>query len=891
MAKTTPFIRDDILLDRSDFLLDMDPNADVVRLFARRVRLAPGLVLQLGDRPVVIVADEIDGQGGLLDGRGRRLDGPAAAGADGKDEGQGFKGGQAGQNGAPGGPGATVTLVCRRWSGLAIDVSGGAGQDGGPGGRGGAGRDARHLPGTGNGHTVVLLDGEGGGQGDPGTEPPARPVRPNGATAGGHGGLGGRGGAGGAGGRIEFHSLADLSGLRLASAGGDGGAEGARGAPGRNGRGYVPPPPVDDAGSPADPLGGPPAEPPPSRAGAPGADGTVIARQLPDEAAYLAQLKATLGPYANYWAPYRIAMGEFHFRRFKPALDDDAGQRAAAELQAALALQPDNPDALRMQRQLDLGQNVLGLPQDLDIRPLFDSYAQAYAAYAGLSLQFLQIATGETLSALRQQALVQQIDQQVQASRANEARAADVLRQAQSELQAAQDEVTYRQDQLDQIKDRIKAATEAVQEQPFSLFGLLGTLGSLGAAVVGVIAAVPTAGASLLALAPSVVSLGESVLDHSDDVTKALFKHSQPVPKEVADKYAQVGQQVEKVVAFGKQVVDFVKLAEALTQGSTPDNSAYLGLVRQGAVAAHDLLLAQRQVELQQLRLAGDTAAQQRVLSATQDLLALQQQQQHTADDLQAAAHLTLRVAQSRMDLILGFAFQAQRALEILTATDQSGLFDFTAGSLHPDQRRNFEERLIDGPGLLGALPQSWGQLLGPAQLVARFQAFQGDPQRDHDVWRLSASQPAQLRALREERRLVLELNAQDPALAGLQAKVTNVAVALIGARSRSGALSCDITHGARYGQVLERGGAVRWQLLQERSASRLAGFTALAADPALHATTFALGDPLDLAYWGRGLGGTWTLSIRDEQWHAEAVDLSDLSEIQLWIGYQFLRA
>jgi hypothetical protein len=47
--------------------------------------------------------------------------------------------------------------------------------------------------------------------------------------------------------------------------------------------------------------------------------------------------------------------------------------------------------------------------------------------------------------------------------------------------------------------------------------------------------------------------------------------------------------------------------------------------------------------------------------------------------------------------------------------------------------------------------------------------------------------------------------------------------------------------------------------------------------------------DPPSLAFWGRGVGGDWELSIPDHEFEA-GLDLTGLSELQVWIGYQFLR-
>ena len=43
------------------------------------------------------------------------------------------------------------------------------------------------------------------------------------------------------------------------------------------------------------------------------------------------------------------------------------------------------------------------------------------------------------------------------------------------------------------------------------------------------------------------------------------------------------------------------------------------------------------------------------------------------------------------------------------------------------------------------------------------------------------------------------------------------------------------------------------------------------------------------LAFWGRAIGGDWDSSIHGSRLNAD-LNLSGLTEIQVWIGYRFLR-
>ncbi len=45
--------------------------------------------------------------------------------------------------------------------------------------------------------------------------------------------------------------------------------------------------------------------------------------------------------------------------------------------------------------------------------------------------------------------------------------------------------------------------------------------------------------------------------------------------------------------------------------------------------------------------------------------------------------------------------------------------------------------------------------------------------------------------------------------------------------------------------------------------------------------------DPFDLGFWGRGVAATWRLYIEQEEIDDHHIDLAQLSEIQIGIGYE----
>ncbi|MFV0434514.1 MAG: hypothetical protein ACK5LO_11090 [Leucobacter sp.] len=93
--------------------------------------------------------------------------------------------------------------------------------------------------------------------------------------------------------------------------------------------------------------------------------------------------------------------------------------------------------------------------------------------------------------------------------------------------------------------------------------------------------------------------------------------------------------------------------------------------------------------------------------------------------------------------------------------------------------------------------------------------------------------------------------------------------------------------HGGSYEQR-RADGTIDVQLLQSRTSTRRARLERLGAEESA-LVDLPLTAPLSLAFWGRGIGGEWDVSIVGMRDNA-GVDLSGLTEIQIEIRYQFLR-
>jgi hypothetical protein len=881
-----PYIRDTITID--DAFSDRLPVAREGSIYILARVIDQQADLRVGARPVVIVADELRGNGHLIDaigpssglvgsrGRDAALIPATPAGLAGED----------GGDGGAGGRGGTVTVMCRRSTGLRISASGGSGAAGGGGGNGGKGAPATSIPGGTTTETHFDQDG------NPFEVEVQLPDIEIPGTLGGIGGAGGAGGAGGDGGVIRLTSIADDTPPVLEASGGAGGPGGAGGTAGPNGAFAEIPPDLDTS-------------PRPGPAGAFGADGTISVATVSEEE-YVAGLRPLLdaeGPsFANHWAPYRWVVGEYYYRQYRKS-DPLKGQLAGGEFTRTLELQPDNLEALRLQRQLtevprpvtvgpDVawepgGLNALGLPRDLDVLPRFEAYRDAFTSFGELVLEFLK--TGE-------QVLVKQGDldfwrsqlaiQRRQAVAAQETTFED-RDQAETEARLAAEAIASVQAQLDQTTQDIQAALAEMREEPLTIGDIVGTVASVAAAVVGVVAAVPSAGASLVALAPAMVALSGAVIDNAEPIAQAVLAGEKANTDAVKKAYDKVDSKAADVVKGAKAIVSFVQVVQKLTAATTPDNSKHLALVRHGVELTHELLLARHRVTLAQQRLDAAHSRVARAADAVTGIDAITASLAPTEEALRRTGLHAIAIAESRADALLTLAFYAQRSVEIYTLTDQEEKVQLESGHLHPDLSRAYDEGEITEIELVERLEDSWGGFLGLLDLQVEFNRFTTQF-HDRDRRRLSfQAGDSELETLRATRRFAFRIDAATLPPGHVDAKVQGVRLALVGATHPAGEVTCEIRHGSTY-ETRRSNGSITVTLLQPRVSNRDATLERLIADQGLGPDPL-LTDPQSLAFWGRGIGGDWELSIPDHEFDS-GLDLTGLTEVQVFIGYQFLR-
>jgi hypothetical protein len=880
-----PYIRDEIKIDAafSERVAAFAGDGSLY-ILARKIVLLDDLCV--GARPLVIVADEFLGNGFLINAAGASSTSPGNRGADAGHTPPGFPGGPGG-NGGAGGNGGTVTLMCRHSSGVRISVSGGAGAAGGAGGNGGPGSPATTIPGK--SHTEVVVDEFGTS-----TEVVVQDSQDIeiAGTLGGGGGIGGDGGAGGNAGTIRFTSIADDSPPLLEAIGGAGSPGGAGGIAGANGAFAEVPPDFDPT-----PL--------PGSAGTFGADGTISVATVSAED-YVAGLRPLLdaeGPsYANHWAPYRKAVGQYYYRQIRQS-QSEMGDLAATEFARCLELQPDNVEAQQWQRQLmDFprpatagpnvdwvpgGLNALCLPRNLDVLPQFKKYADAFTGFGALVLGFLRQGQDAILQAPNLDAWQRFLTEQREQALAAQATTVEDRDQAATDARLAGEAISSAQAQLDQTTRDIQAAMAKMHEEEMDIGGVIGTVASLAGAVVAVVAAVPTLGTSLVALVPSMVALSSAVVDNMEPIAQKLMAGEKPNTDAIQKAYDKADKEAAAVVKGAKAIVDFVKVVDQLGKITPPDNSNHLALVRQGVAQTYELLLARHRFTSAQQRLDATEARVTRAADAVTRIDAIKADLTKTEEALRATALHAIAIAESKVDALLTLAFYAQRSVEIYTLQDHENEVRLETGHLSPDVSLAYQQGEITEIELVDRLNDSWQGLLQVLNLAVDFNQFTAQFQ-EPDARRLSfrAGSP-EVAALRATHRFAFRVDAATLPPGQVDAKVRGVRVALVGATNPASEITCEIRHGSSY-ETRRRDGSITATVLQARVSNRFTKVgSPLLADEGTGSDP-PLTDPQSIAFWGRGIGGEWEFSIPDRVFE-EGLDLTGLTEVQVWIIYQFL--
>lgn len=586
------------------------------------------------------------------------------------------------------------------------------------------------------------------------------------------------------------------------------------------------------------------------------------------------------------WAAHRLLVGVFFYRQFKPGVAgfDDRLRWASTEFEAVLRLHPGHADAARRNQQIELGQNVLGFPANFDLDPRFDEYLQRFASFATFIATFYHqgidlLLAGDARSVAEMQHALEagRIATEVAFSMSD-------LGAAESGVKAASAAADDLEARLSVTNGRIRAASAAKPGEGISLGTVFATVGTVAAAVGSVIDAVPTAGASLYALVPSLAGLAVQL----NTIGGHLFEATTAEKDALKSKYEKVGKNVDNVVKGVKAVVNLVDAIKLLTDGKTAGNSEVVDLMRQGVQLAHELLVAKLRVD-QAVLTATARTLQVEGGQSLQRLAAAQREQLARGERIfTAAGRSAIRATQRKIDSTLRVSFQAQRSVEIYTLKDASGLIAFDTGFIHPDVEADFDEQELDVAALAGAYSRSFQSLVDPLDLQLAFDSyFSSDLQFElvRGLKFASASDAASLDALRTShnggRRIVFLIDFPDLP-ADVEAKIERVSVALVGASALRPALGCVVQHGGVY-LSRRRSGEDVTQALSEHIAQvspQFQRFIDRMPSPSTGAQGSARARTDHL--WGRALGGPWMLTLWDQDLVANGVDLSGVTAVEL---------
>lgn len=824
---------------------------------ARDIRHTSNYKLRLENYNIVLITDIYNAAGGSIDVSG-------LSGIDGQQgpEGELGKAGPAennrpggnggnGTNGTPGTDGMNVTIFTRQLSDGHFISQGGSGGKGGKGGNGGQGGKGR-IGGT----RFEVWEG----------------------TPGGNGGNGGTGAAGGNGGQLKVIYV-DGNNPILDAAGGIGGAGGPAGVGGKGSEGQ----------------------------GAPGSPGSagVNGKEFPsssihvDKSEFWDRLRNEIGSVSDDWANYRVRIGEYYFRTFTPAKQDYSNNLALAaeEFISALMLAPGNLKAKLRLDQINTNQNIIGVPRDFDLVPDYDRYERVVTDYVPL----VQLMFQTCLDLLEKGFDVGSKKERL----AGEIRHInDLLKILNAERDAAELAKAASKANLEMAAKRIdannaeiEANREALEKLQLELEGqFVESVWRVAQAVVAVISAAYTAGASLAAIPGLLVSAQgtwrELVIDEKTGTATYKGKHLvdwidwkdsngkvNPKPK---PEIAALIKGLKDVVGNSSDLISKAKVLSDIDKSTIEGdiNSKYKELVRKGAELAFEH--ANNTVRLKQDEILAE-AANLRINQANSDLqeiLALQDKLDTQIITIAQIDRILINRVQEYANYITKYLFLAARSLELYTLEDMTSDFSYAYGYIHPDIEENAYAALARGDvsrvlSLMKEYILSWNSLPG-FTYRDRYETYRMGLSTDLQFWHFK--DPSSLNQLRQTAEFEFSIPIYDLLPNRLEPKVDTVYVSLIGATANDPRISCILEHSGQ-AYTRRRDGSIVTIFAPARqgpiSASKVEGEFG------------GLQDPLHATFWGRSPAARWRLFIEPEVLTRSNVDLSGVSEIQIAVAYQ----
>lgn len=868
MPQTIQHIRDVITIDSASPLFAKAQAGDTLRLIARQVSLTETRNLK-GVNLEIYATSFIASNGAVLNNEGLPPGTvPAAAkhGAWGGPRENGSNGGD-GANGGDGSNAGAIKVVAEVMTGVSVNTQGGDagnGMAGGNGGKGGVAYAYVRFP----GQTVSVH-----------------------LTNGGDGGAGGQAGRPGNGGNVTLISANFTTPPIIAAEAGEPAVGGEGGLPGgvgeyeviNQGPGTFEEPILEFFGGDDGRKGHTPGSGPQGSAG-------IITQLKPNSDEFWALLAAE--SFASDWARYRHTVGEYFFRCFMPGVAnrDDYLGRAVDEFSAALRLNPLQTESSLRRNEIWNNMNPLSLPRDLDIIPHFKEYIGNLTSLGNLNATFASIGTTLLLKSSDLQVFRDLFQSQKTQSDIRVNSAMDDLEISKQEEKNLDTALQQCQKMIDSVEQQIQKAKEAMKKKKATLLGTITNVAELATAVSAVMAAAPTGGASLLAIAPHFIALSQTVYDNFQPIMKAVIDHKETETLKTAkDQLDKVKDDSAKIKATANKVTDLVKAIELFKGAKTPDNSKLLELVQKGLELAYEYLLKQQDLQVAQMR----TKALEGKLASERELLEFHKRAiEQTAlneDVIRQAGLKVIRSAVAEADILLDFAFRAQRSIEIYLLKDQLQFVYFDVGRVHPD----LEADCLADPGLIDELNTSYALsfkvCLNPPICGKHIRKYL-EPGLDDDTMRLPLfNAPETIANFRSTMQFSFSVDVASVPKERYHTKIQNIGVAFIGAKGRGDMISCSIEHGGLHFQrMADANRSIEPYVLHARSDVIRASIRPLSkAD--LEDGSAPLDEPTNFKLWGRGAGGLYTITVLPEEVELHQANFTGLTAIEVWISYQFM--
>lgn len=845
------YIRDEILLDamflqkiQADIAANNIAPGSTLVLAARQVTFGANFTLALSGFNLLILADTLDSGSGGIDVSGSQ--GSAGKAGPGGTPG-GIPGGYGGHggNGGDGTAGlsaSNVTVFCKTLTNLRVLSNGGGGGAGGNGGNGGDG---------GLGQPYIAPD--------PLTGYPGQDYIQGGV--GGDGGDGGNSGGGGDAGQVTIMFVQDSvpGGFNpkktIQQNGGMGGARGFGGA------GGLPPGTHDNSGG-SDGQDG--------SNGAAGAPANPIIQQV-DQTTFFTKIRASFATLAQSWADYRLKVGEFYFRSFRPGATDGVQNfdLAQGEFQSVIALDPQNTDAPQLNTWLLNNRNIFGLPRDLDLLPNFPEYESVVSGYSGLVATVFNSAINMLLASMT-------VDQKRQDLTAQIASLNDFLTEINLEQNSAAAGLaaTKAEQSLAALRQANARSDLSKANQDAQMKMLWGTVLTLGI-VTGAVIALGLGGSTLLAALPALLDFGGTV--SGDPAALSALSTSESALEKVRKFAGGLKEAVDDL----KMVYDIAKLDYDLLNAQA--DPAILALARQVQESTIAVLAAN--LHIQQAQYAVN-AAQAKLQRAQNDIQRAQTQRDTLKQEvvvLEETARTLISNAQGAMDTLTLYAFYAARSLEIYALTDLQSQIRYDYGYIHPDLEQDLVASDIaygfNAHGLVKAYSTSWSEFVDVLQYRKLYDQYLNSGNVVSDVHYLTFKDPTLIAAFRQNPDLLFFVDISSVLPNRYETKITSVSVTLVGAQASAPAISCVVEHSGRYTQIKRDGSQIDVTLGPRPAVVQAAKTTGQYSGS-------QSGDFNSLPFWGRGVASTWHLYVESAEMTQKSVDLSGLTEIDIAIGY-----